>query len=83
MPLLHQPVTRPLGLNRQAVEHTRLANSKVADVDHFLHFAFALGNDFSCLERHELTKLVFHFTQSVAKPANGLASHRRGRDPPF
>src|SRR5205823_8103694 len=58
MPLLHQTVTGPFRLNRQAIKHSRLTNSEVADVDHLLHFAFAFGNNFPSLERDELTELA-------------------------
>ena len=47
MPLFHQTVIRPLRLNRQAVKHSRLADGEIADIDHLLHFAFALSYDFS------------------------------------
>ena len=67
MPLFHEPVTRPLRLNCQPVEHTGLANGKVADVDHFLHFAFAFSDNFSRLERHELAELMFHPRSALPK----------------
>jgi hypothetical protein len=37
MPLLHQAMARPFGLNGQAIKHPRLANGEVADIDHLLH----------------------------------------------
>ena len=83
MPLFHEPVTRPLRLNCQAVQHTGLANRKVADVDHFLHFAFAFSDDFSRLEGHELAELMFQFAQRVTQTANRLAAHRRRCHAPF
>ena len=61
MPLLHQTVTRPFRLNRQAIKHARLTNGEVADVDHLLHFAFAFGDNFPGLERHELPEIMFEF----------------------
>ena len=72
-----------LRLDRQAIKHARLTNCEIADVDHFLHFAFALGHDLSSLERHQLTELMFRFPKRVAKTANGLAADRPGRCAPF
>ena len=67
MPLLHQAVARPFRLNRQAVKHARLADGEIADVDHLLHFAFALGDDLAGLERDELAEFGFEFAQRVAE----------------
>src|SRR5947209_4459653 len=72
MPLLHQAVIFSFRLDSQSVEHPRLADGKIADVDHLLHFAFALGENFPGLESDELTKLVFQLAQRVAKPAHGI-----------
>src|SRR5205823_3508634 len=58
MPLLHQTVTRPFRLNRQAIKHARLTNREIADVDHLLHFAFAFGDNFPSLEGNELPELI-------------------------
>ena len=52
-------MTRPLRLDREAIEHPGLTDGEIADIDHLLHLAFAFGDDFSRLERHELTELVF------------------------
>jgi hypothetical protein len=76
-------MTWPFRLNGQAVKHARLTNSQIADVDHLLHFAFAFGDDFPGLERHELAELVFQFTQRVAKATNSLAADRSRRCAPF
>src|SRR5438477_6777380 len=83
MPLLHQAVTRSFRLNCQAVEHARLADCEIADINHLLHFAFAFGDNFSGLERDELAELVFHFAQCVAKTANSVTAHRTRSGTPF
>jgi hypothetical protein len=36
-----------------------LADGEVADVDHFLHFAFALGENLARFERDELPRSSF------------------------
>src|SRR5438105_8872744 len=83
MPLLHQTVTRPFRLNRQAIKHSRLTDREIADVDHLLHFAFAFGDNFSGLERNELTKLVFQFAERVSQTANSVAANGPGSLSPF
>ena len=54
MPLLHQAMVLSLRLDREAVEHPRLADGEIADVDHLLHFAFAFRDDLAGLEGNEL-----------------------------
>ena len=83
MPLLHQTVTGPFRLNRQAIKHARLTDSEIADVDHLLHFAFAFRDNFAGLERNELTEIVLEIAQRVTETANGIAANRSGRDAPF
>src|SRR6266480_1198134 len=83
MPLLHQPVTRSFRLDRKAIEHARLADCEIADINHLLHFAFAFGDNFSGLERDELAELVFQVAQCVAKTANSVAAHRTRSRTPF
>ena len=77
MPLLHQTVAWPFRLNRQAIKHPRLTDCEIADVDHLLHFAFALRDNFAGLERHELAELVFHVRAS-ALPRRRTVSPRTG-----
>src|SRR5207247_7473897 len=83
MPLFHQPMARPFGLNRQAVKHARLPDREIADVDHLLHFAFAFGENFSGLERNELPKLVFEFAERVSQTTDGVATDRSRSSSPF
>src|SRR5690348_473204 len=83
MPLLHESMARAFGLNCEAIQHSRLADGEVADIDHLLHFAFAFGDDLSSLERDELPKLVLELAQRVAETANGFAAHRPRRGTPF
>src|SRR5260370_10285212 len=83
MPLAHQTMVRPLGLNRETVKHARLADSEIADVNHLLNFAFTFGNDLAGLESDELTKLMFQLAQRISESANGIATDRAGRSSPF
>ena len=46
-----------LRMHRVAVQHARLADREVGDVDHFLHFAVAFGLDLAHLERDQRTRV--------------------------
>ena len=66
MPLLVHAVLRPLGVHREAVEHARLADREVGDVDHLLHFAQALGLDLAVLERDQRAEILLRRAQRLA-----------------
>ena len=51
VPRLHQPVAGPLAGDRQAVQLPGEADGEVADVDHLLDLAAALGADLAGLDR--------------------------------
>ena len=76
MPLLHHPVLRPLGRDRAPVEHPRLADREVGDVDHFLHFAVALGLDLAVLECDQRAERVLVLAQQRAEAPHRLAALR-------
>ena len=58
MPLLIHPVLRALRMHGEAVEHARLADGEVGDVDHLLHFAEPFGQDLAVLERNERAEIL-------------------------
>ncbi len=60
-----------------------MADGEVADVDHFLHFAFAFRQNFAGLEGDELTKLVFQFAQRISQTPDGVAANWPWRNAPF
>ena len=66
MPLLHHPVLRPLGGDRPPVQHPRLPDGEVRDVDHLLDFAVALGLDLAVLEGDERTERILVLAQELA-----------------
>ena len=82
VPRLHQPVARPLAGDRQAVQLARQADGEVADVDHLLDLAEALGADLAGLDRHQLAELGLVLAQQLAEAADEGAAHRRRRRPP-
>src|SRR5687768_7507906 len=83
MPLLHQAMFGALGLNREAVKLAREADGEIADVDHFLHFAFGFDEDFAHLKRNESREIGFDLAKRVAESANRFATDRSGNRPPF
>ena len=83
MPLLHQPVLGALADRREAVELAREAEREVADVDHLLDLALALGEDLAGLERDEAAELALGAAQLLAEQADQLAAARRRHGTPL
>ena len=82
MPLLVHAVLGALGMHRQAVQHARLADREIGDVDHFLHFPVALGLDLAVLQGHETAERVLVQAKLLGEQADGLAAlGRRHRAP--
>ena len=59
MPGLGHAMARTLGGDGETVQLAREADGEVADVDHLLHFAEALGDDLADLERHQRPQGLF------------------------
>jgi hypothetical protein len=59
-----------------AVEHARLADGEVGDVDHLLHLAVALGLDLAHLQRNEAAEGVLVHPQRLAELAHDFAPAR-------
>ena len=53
MPLLHQAVLWPFGSDRESVKLPGQADREIANVDHLLHFAFGLDENFAGFKRDE------------------------------
>src|SRR5262249_30646777 len=75
----HHSVLRPLGSYRQAIKLARLPHCEVADVDHLLHFAEALGDDLAHLDGDEAPKSVLVAAQFITEQADQLSTFL-GRD---
>ena len=78
MPLLIHPVQRPLAVHGEAIKLARESHREVGDVDHFLHFALALGQDLAHFEGDECAQRIFVPAQLVADLAYDVAALRRG-----
>ena len=76
MPGFHHAVVGALGGDGQAVELARQADGEIADVDHLLHFAEALGRDLAGFERHEAAEIVLGGAQLLADQTHELAAPR-------
>ena len=79
VPLLVQAVSGPLGVHGVAVEHARLAQREVADVDHLLDLAVALGLDLAHFQRDQGAQSVLVVAQGVVDQPHGVTT-LRGRD---
>ena len=74
VPLLVHAVVGTFGVHRQAVHLPRKAAGKIADVDHLLHFAFALGDDLAHLGRDQHAEFVLELAQLHAELADKFAA---------
>src|SRR5690606_18763500 len=82
VPLLVHAVAGALGMHGQAVELARQADGEVADVDHLLDLAVALGLGLAHLQRDQRTQRILVLAQGVGAQAHGLATLRgRGGAP--
>ena len=70
VPLLHHPVARTLGGDREAEQLARQPDGEVADVDHLLHLAEALGADLAGLDRDQRAEIVLVLAQQLAQLAH-------------
>ena len=82
VPRLHQPVARPLAGDRQAVQLPGQADGEVADVDHLLDLAEALGADLAGLDRHQRAERLLVLAQQLAEPPHEVAADRCRCRPP-
>ena len=73
---------RPLRLHGVAVEHARLADSEVGDVDHILHFALAFGLDLAGLEGDQAAQRILVAAQFMPDAPHQLTALRCGHFAP-
>ena len=74
MPLLVHAVPRPFRVHGQTVQHARLADGKVGDIDHLLHFAIAFRFDLAGLERDQTAQCIFVRAQFRTDETDRLAA---------
>ena len=78
MPLLVHAVLAALGVHGAAIEHARLTDRQIGHVDHLLHLAQPLGDDFAVFERHQFGQLALVLPQLIADLAHQIPALRRG-----
>src|SRR5262249_26083648 len=73
---------RALRLHSAAVQHARLADGEVADVDHLLHLTIAFFLDLAGLERNQAAECGFVSTKLFDDEPHQLATAWRRDDAP-
>ncbi len=76
VPGFHHAVAGALGGDGQAVQLARQAHGEIADVDHFLNFAFAFGDDLAGFQADQAAQFALVLAQRFAKQAQQLAAAR-------
>ena len=82
MPLFIHAVLRALGVHGVAVQHARLSDREVGNIDHLLHLAIAFSLDLAVLQRHQAAERVLVSAKFLADEPHCLAALRRGHAPP-
>jgi hypothetical protein len=82
MPLLVHAVEGPLRVHGEAVELAGEADGEVADVDHLLHLAQALGEDLAHLQRDQLPQRLLVRAQLLPELTDDLPAPRCGEHAP-
>jgi hypothetical protein len=77
VPGLHHPVAGAFGGDGQAMELARQTDGEVADVDHLLDLAQALGGDLAGLQGHQAAEVGLGRTKLLAEQADQLAAPGR------
>ncbi|MDT4814485.1 hypothetical protein FQZ97_474890 [compost metagenome] len=78
MPGFHHAVAGAFGGDRQAIQLARQAHGEVANVDHFLHFAFAFRDDLAGFQADQAAQLALVLAQDFPEQAHQFAAARRG-----
>ena len=74
VPLLHHAVHRPFALECRAGKRAAETDGIVADVDHFLHFPQAFGQDLAHFQRDESSQHILFLAQRDRKLTHDFAS---------
>ena len=82
VPLLIHAMLRAFGVHGIAIQHARLADGEVGDVDHLLHFASALRLDLAVFQAHQAAERVFVQAQLLSNEAHDLAALGCRHQPP-
>src|SRR5690606_9868366 len=83
VPLLVHAMLRALGMHREAVQHARLTDREVCDIDHLLYLTVSFGFDLAGFERDERAERVFVAAESFGDQADRFAALRSRHDSPL
>ena len=59
-----------------AIQHTRLANREITDIDHFLNFSITFSLDFAHLQADQAAQCILVLAQCFGAQANGVTTLR-------
>ncbi|SHV70215.1 Uncharacterised protein [Mycobacteroides abscessus subsp. abscessus] len=76
VPVLHEPVSGPLGGDGSPVELARETDRELADVDHLLHLAECLGGDLAGLDGHQRAQIGLVLDEQFAQTGHECAPDR-------
>ena len=82
MPLLVHAVLGPFGMHGEAVQHARLPDGKIGDIDHLLDLAVALGLDLAVFHGDETAERILVAAQFFAHEPHRFTALRRRHLPP-
>ena len=74
VPLFIHAVLRAFRMHGQAVHHAGLANCKIADIDHFLHFAITFGFDLAHFQADQAAQGILMLAQGLSAQTDGFTS---------
>src|SRR4029453_13252451 len=82
MPLPPHAMRRTPAGNGQAIELAGKTDGKIANINHFLHFAATFGSDLAGLYHHQATQLILGGTQLLPQEPDEFAAARRRNQAP-
>src|SRR5215813_11994216 len=82
MPLLHHAMCRTLAGNGQTIELAGKTDGEIADINHLLHFAAALGSNLAGLYHYQAAQLVLGGAQLLAQEPDEFAAAWRWNQAP-
>ena len=77
MPLLVHAVLGPFGVHGEPVQHARLADREIGDIDHLLDLAVPFGLDLAVFHRDQAAERILILAQFIAHEPHRLTALRR------
>ncbi|MNT13499.1 hypothetical protein D3C72_1484720 [compost metagenome] len=83
MPGFHHPVAGAFGGDGETIKLAGKADCEIADIDHFLHLAEALGGNLACFQRDETSEIGLEGAQLFAEQPDQFATAGRRYIAPY